>query len=192
MYFDFVQPFVLPPYWKNHPVPVQSSRLEAELSDDEYEALRRAREAAIGQRFQCPVRFQWPSEGEPWTFPLDPVVSISGGNNIIKTNVLKQDNRSYERRGTIKEVWSQNDYDIQIAGILIGNNGDFPADDIMKLRAYCEGREIIDVDCDLLNFFGVTRIAIESFDFPHTPGRENQQFSIKAISDDDFDLLIKQ
>ena len=44
----------------------------------------------------------------------------------------------------------------------------------------------------VVNGAQITRIAIESFSFPHTAGAENQQFSIKAYSDDDFSLLIEQ
>ena len=107
-------------------------------------------------------------------------------------NVLKQDNSNNERRGTIKEVWSQDDYEIQIAGLFMGeNDDDLPMEDLGRLRNLCEAREVLEVECDLLDVFNIRYIAVDKYDFAHTPGRMNQQFSIKAYSDDDFSLLAK-
>ena len=183
MFFDVAQPFsIIPvPYWNNHPVPVWKKDL---WNGDTAEL--------VGNLYQCPLRIKFPDEETPWTLPLDPIISVNGGNSIVRTNVLKQDHDSYARRGTIKEVWSQDDYEVNIAGIFISQDGYFPMEEIMRLRNYCEEREILEVECDLLEAFGITRIAIESFSFPHTAGAENQQFSIKAYSDDDFSLLIEQ
>lgn len=115
-----------------------------------------------------------------------------GGNNIIRTDVLKQDNAQSERRGSIKEIWCQKDYEIQIAGLFMSKSEeDLPLDDLAKLRMYCEARKVVEVECDLLEVFNIQRIAIETYEFAHTPGRKNQQFSIKAYSDDDFDLLVR-
>ena len=74
--------------------------------------------------------------------------------------------------------------------MFIGKDGYFPLEDIHRLREYCEGREVVLCCNDLLEAFGINRLAIESFDFAHTPGYENQQFAIKAYSDEDFSLLI--
>lgn len=148
----------------------------------------------MGNLYQCPLRLKRKSEPDTafWTLPFDPVMSVSGGNNIVRTGVLKQDNANNERRGTIKEVWSQDDYTIQIAGLFMGNDqDDIPMDDLGKLRNLCEAREVIEVECDLLEIFNIRYIAIEKFEFAHTAGRQNQQFSITAYSDDDFSLLVK-
>ena len=51
--------------------------------------------------------------------------------------------------------------------------------------------EVVEVECDLFEVFNIRYIAIEKFDFAHTAGRQNQQFSINAYSDDDFSLLVK-
>jgi hypothetical protein len=58
------------------------------------------------------------------------------------------------------------------------------------LREYLEAAESVHIVCDLLNnVFEITRIAIESYDFPFTKGIENQAFTIKAYSDDNYQLL---
>lgn len=183
LYLNFATGFVLPPYWLNHPVTVI----------DKHWPLPSQAEA-VGNLYQCPLRLKLKSEPETafWTLPFDPVMSVRGGNDIVRAKVLKQDNSNNERRGTIKEVWSQDDYSIQIAGLFMGESeDDIPMADLEKLRNMCEAREVIEVECDLFEVFNIKYIAIEKFDFGHTAGRQNQQFSISAYSDDDFSLLVK-
>lgn len=192
MVINFATGFVLPPYWLNHPVTVIDRH-------NQYSAIGEgmplpSQEEAMGNLYQCPLSLKLKSEPESewWTLPFDPVMSVSGGNNIVRSNVLKQDNSNNERRGTIKEVWSQDDYTIQIAGLFMGkNDDDIPMDELGKLRNLCEAREVIEVECELLEIFNIHYIAIEKFEFAHTNGRQNQQFSITAYSDDDFSLLVK-
>jgi len=105
--------------------------------------------------------------------------------------VLKINNSVGNRRGTIKELWSQDDYEIQIAGLFMGENAQFPKQDVAKLRQYAEGRKTLMVQSALFTLFNITKIAIEDYSIPFTKGIENQMYSIKAYSDDMHDLLIK-
>lgn len=197
MFINFATGWTLPPFWLNHPVHVwKRDILPSDISNpnamEEYNKM--LADKAMQIPHQCPLRLRLKNSPNKtlWTLPFDPVISVSGGNKIIRTDVLKQDNSNNERRGTIKEVWSQDDYEIQIAGLFIGeNDDDMPLVELDKLRALCEAREVLYVECDLLDVFNIKYIAVEKFDFAHTPGRMNQQFSIKAYSDDDFSLLAK-
>ena len=195
MFFNFAQPFVFPPYWLNKPVrtidkdkPLPSAASVRTI--DKVHDTDLYTSELLGNLYQCPLAIKWEDEANWWQLPFDPIISVSGSNSIVRTDVLRMDNSREERRGTVKEVWSQQDYQVQIAGMFIGSNGDFPENDMRKLRAYCEERKVIEVMCSLLDVFGINRLAIESFDFAHTPGYENQQFAIKAYSDEDFSLLI--
>lgn len=181
MYIDFASGLVVPPYFINHPVPVWNGQ---RFADTDESALK-------GQVWQCPLRMKWEDETDWWQLPLDPVMSVNGGNTIVRSTVQKYDDSRAERRGTVKEVWCSNDYEIQIAGVFIADSADeLPAEDMARLRTYCEAAKVVEVESDLLEVFNITRIAIETFQFAHTAGRQNRQFSIKAYSDDDFDLLI--
>lgn len=145
----------------------------------------------IGETYwQVPVRFRLESEPEKdggLLLPLDPMVSVNGRNVITRRYVSKSD-----RRGSIKERWSQDDWEITITGLITDDEYATTAQYMAELRRYCEAKESIHITCDLLNsYFDITRIAIETFDFPFTKGIENQQFTIKAYSDDLYDLLIE-
>lgn len=140
---------------------------------------------------QVPLRLKWEDETEWFTLPLDPVVSVQGGNTIVRQGCAKQLSENYQRRGSVKEVWSQDDYEVNIAGMIIGaDEYTFPDEALRRLRAYCEEQKVVEVQCELLETFGITRLTIEKYDFAHTAGTQNQQFAIKAYSDDNFSLLI--
>lgn len=119
-------------------------------------------------------------------FPLDVLVSISGKNIITRRYVSKGNSL----RGSIKESWSQDDYDIQIAGVLITEDQDLLSTQIKSIRMLCESQQALRVESDLLlNTFDIKSIAVESFEFPFTKGMENQAFSIRAYSDDAYQIL---
>jgi hypothetical protein len=127
---------------------------------------------------------------EWFTFPLDPVISITGKNLLVRRNILKAD-ESVLRRGTVKELWSQDDYEVNIAGVFMGE-GELPEFHLRKLRDFCEARAIVEVESVLFSIFGITRLAIEDYSLPFTKGIENQSWSLKAYSDESFDLIVEE
>jgi len=134
-----------------------------------------------------PVKFRIPG-GEFWTFPVEPLVSLSGGNVIAKRTVAKG-----KGRGTIKERWTQDDYSVTIEGSFVNydNANVYPEAHVRKLRELCETGEALEIECDLLKIHDITRICITSWDIPFTKGEANQRFTISALSDDLFDLLVE-
>lgn len=135
--------------------------------------------------FQCPLSFEL--DGEQFKLPIDPIISVNGKNVITRRYVSKSD-----MRGSIKESWSQDDYEISIYGVLMAENHEELMKQVVKLREICEARTSVKVICDYLqnnDGFNINDIAIESYDFPFTKGMENQSFSIRAYSDDGYSLL---
>lgn len=122
----------------------------------------------------------------PFTFQIDPFISLSFRNVITRRAVAKG-----KKRGTIKERFTTDDVEITISGIFISNDDTYP-EEVDRLREYCELPLSIPVVCALLNDRGIDSIAIESFDLPATSGVNNQAFQIKAYSDDIYNLLIKK
>lgn len=144
----------------------------------------------VNRQSAVKIWFEDEEENNAFLFPIDPTVTISGKNNIAKRSVLK--NFGIDKsRGSIKELWSQDDYTIDITGMFMSEDGEYPYDDVLKLRNYCEARKPLCILSDVLMPFGIKRIVIESFSFPHTNGLCNQSYKIQATSDDDFELLIK-
>ena len=194
----------IPPYWflrpdfvKNpkgfkydstHGVAIQDPY---KLEYDEFERLTPEQKEALatniyGVPMILPLSMRL--EGEDWwLLPLEPMVTISGKNVIVKKQVSKG-----SVRGSIKERWSQDDYSISIEGIFINPDGDgYPDEDVKELRRLCEAGKV-EVMCPLFEIFSIDQMVIESFDFPFTPGTANQGYKIQAISDDIYKLLLKR
>lgn len=132
---------------------------------------------------------------EQYILPIEPLVTVSGKNTIIRRTVAKSSVANPDKNiiGTIKERWSQDDYDISIQGVVRSvDPAIYPVDYVMILKRMYDYQSEIPVEHEILNALGITNIAIESISFPHTKGLENQNFDIKAYSDYPIDLIIKE
>lgn len=119
-----------------------------------------------------------------WELPFDPVISVQGKNVITRRYVAKGTSR-----GTVKELWSEDDLDIDIAGLLIGKDADELQEQIYRLREILTAGEMI-VAGELMDWYNVQSVVVESFSFPHTKGLNAQAYQIKCYSDDLTNLLI--
>lgn len=140
---------------------------------------------AFGKPMVFPLWLQIEGE-EWWQLPFEPVITINGKNTIVKKRTSKG-----SVRGTIKERWCQDDYSINIEGVVISSDGQYPEDIVMTLRRHCEAAHL-KVRCPVFEMFSIYRIVIEQFDFPMTTGSANQAFKINAVSDDIYKLLLKK
>lgn len=110
-----------------------------------------------------------------------------GENIIVKRQVSKG-----KIRGSIKERWTQDDYQIKIEGALINlTQNDYPRKDVQKLKSICESAKL-KVRCPLFELYSINQIVVESYEFPFTAGVQNQAYSISAYSDDTYKLLLKR
>lgn len=94
--------------------------------------------------------------GEAYVFALDPMISVSWRNVITRRYVAKGG-----VKGTVKESWSQDDYEITISGVLIGSDGEELNDMVRALREVCESGETLKAENDwLMDGFGVTQLVV--------------------------------
>lgn len=142
---------------------------------------------ANGIPMVLPMRLRLESPGsEEWLLPNEPMVSIVGNQTLVRRAVVKS-----RGRGSVKERWAQDDYTITIEGILKSENGAYPSADVARLKKYCEAAAVLVIN-PLLDVFGISRMVIESWDFPFTSGTANQNYSITAYSDEPYNLLIER
>ena len=127
-------------------------------------------------------------EGEEWwQLPYEPIITVNGKNVIVKKQVAKG-----KVRGSIKERWSQDDYQVSISGIFINpDNTGYPDEDVKALKRLCEAAKV-QVMSPLLEIFSIDQLVIESYDFPFTSGPNNQAYQIAASSDDIYKLLLRE
>ena len=155
------------------------------MSDAELEDVVRTN--ATGVPMVLPLRFQLEESGaQEWLFPMEPMISVNGQNILVRRNVSKG-----KIRGSIKERWTQDDYSVRIEGILMAMDGKYPEADVAKLRSFCEAGHVKALN-PLLEIFGISQLAIESWDIPFTSGTINQNYTIQAYSDDIYKLLLSR
>ena len=65
---------------------------------------------ANGVPMQAPMKLRLNKSEDWWTLPYEPIVTVNGKNVIVKKQVAKG-----RIRGSIKERWSQDDYQISIS-----------------------------------------------------------------------------
>lgn len=156
-----------------------------DMSDAELEEAVRTN--ALGVPMVMPLRFQLEESGaKEWLFPLEPMISLNGQNILIRRHVSKG-----TIKGSIKERWTQDDYTVRIEGILMSREGKYPEEDVTMLKNFCEAGHVKAL-CPLLEIFGISQLAIESWDIPFTTGVTNQNYTITAYSDDIYKLLLSR
>lgn len=137
-------------------------------------------------------------DGKSWfLLPYETMINISGKNTIVKRSVAKwKESEGVKNRiGTIKERFSQDDWQIDITGVLIGSlltgNVDdcYPIDDFMKLVKVLK-KVKVKVKCPPLAILDIDTIVIEDFSFPFTKGENVQAYTITAFSDYSYNLIL--
>lgn len=180
----------VPPYWLfrqdiRAQVDSKDYDLVTNASDEELQDLVMSNALGIPMRF--PLRMKLEKSGaQEWLFPWEPMVSLNGQNIIVSRQVNKG-----KIRGSIKERWCQDDYSIKIEGILLGADGRYPEADVAKLREFCEAGQVTVIH-PLLEIYNISHIVIESWEIPHTVGAVNQNYSLRAKSDDIYKLLLSR
>ena len=124
-------------------------------------------------------------QGQEYCFQLDPILAVSGKNIIAQRYVTKG-----RLKGTVKESFSQDDFDITITGVLMGDDAKDLNEQVQELQSILVCGESLAVVNDLLNDgYGITRLVVDSFQFPHTKGLQNQSYTIKCYSDSSINIL---
>lgn len=137
--------------------------------------------------------------GTTWfRLPYEPLISIVGKNVIAKRRVAKWSaDATNNLTGTIKERWSQDDYEITITGVLIGSilrgtvHDCFPQSDFLQLKKILTNAKQIKVNCPPFELLDIHNIVIDDFSFPFTKGENVQAYEIKCCSDSSYNLLLQ-
>ena len=110
------------------------------------------------------------------------LLTVNQRKNIVKTQIQGL-------KGTIKEYISDDDYTIELKGIISDVNNAYPESLIQRIINICEIPSEIPVKSSYLNLFGIYNVVIESYNFPQSEGFRNQQeFTISMTSDSPIDL----
>jgi hypothetical protein len=136
---------------------------------------------ALGRWYFLPVIIE--HKGKEYEMP-NAVISIRGKKTIVETAMVG-------RKGTVKELISVNDYEINIAGKV--QDIDFPDKGIADLNELYNINESVVLKCALTDIFldDDDRVVIKDIDFTEIGGSETVQvFKMSLVTDRSFELLI--
>lgn len=139
-----------------------------------------------------PFTFSHPQKGK-FLLPFEPLISITGKNNIPTSNVAKKNTIKNGKitafQGSVKERWSPDDWEISLSGVLIDKDMNrFPREYFSKLVEILTQPTRWDVYCEPLQLLDITHVVVYDFSFPFTKGENVQAYQINLKSDFDFSL----
>lgn len=180
---DRVQPFRIP----EDEAPEQQNRF------GEIETIEETRSDKVspyipGGRVRFFDRIQFFSQRELiYEFPIDPMVDVSFSKRIKETEIVHQERIT----GTVTEIISQGSPQVTIRGMLIGENGKYPYEELERLQALYERNESLEVSSRYFNALGIQNLVIKSLDHIRTEGYPDMHgFRIQARGDEPIELLI--
>lgn len=114
-----------------------------------------------------------------------PVMSISGGKEIVKTPMVNAE-------GTVKELISLNDYDIQIYGIMHDPSGEYPETQVRQLANLFKRNRALPINSVLTGIIGIKDVVIEDLQWLETKGFQGiAAYRMRCSSDKKFELIQK-
>lgn len=114
------------------------------------------------------------------------ICDVSFGKNIVKTAISG-------RNGTVKELISLTDRAINIKGVLVSPNNDYPGEQVQRLLEICDLQTDIEVVSPHLALFKIYNIVIEECRFAQREGFANvQAFELSCVSDSPIEVGINE
>ena len=149
-------------------------------------------EDIYGREFFMPITITYTpkgaSAGLDYHVPFA-VVSISCRKVIVETPLV-------ERTGTVKELVSADDYDLNIKGIIVRPDNNWPDKEIMQLEELFTVNKSIVIRSALTDIFlkgdYEHHIVIKRINLPANPGVEHAKpFELESVSDAIFTLDVE-
>ncbi|MBP1637451.1 MAG: hypothetical protein H6Q18_240, partial [Bacteroidetes bacterium] len=115
------------------------------------------------------------------------VSSIVSKKTIVETQLVNQ-------QGSVKEEISIDDWEINVKGIIISPDMDYPDQQVLELRQLYKTSESLEIENarTSLLFEDNEKVVLKNLKFPEVKGFENMQaFECDLVSDIEFKLIIE-
>ncbi len=133
--------------------------------------------------------------GRPYFMPVtlgsvelpNPVIRITNRKTIVETALVG-------RVGTVKELIGQEDYKINIKGIIITENNNYPEEQIQKIHALYKQNKSLTINSALTNIILTNEMSVVITDltWPEVSGVQNvKTYEMNLLSDIPFNLILK-
>lgn len=144
------------------------------------------------------IIFKNPTGNATQTFADNQNSNLVNDNDLILTTALITANKNKNivvtkvqgRNGSIKEYVSDDDYQINIRGVIVGKYANKrPIDELKKLEDFCNSPLEIDVVCPFINDLGVLTVVITGHSKTQREGTRNVfDFEINCLQETPFEI----
>lgn len=120
--------------------------------------------------------------------PVDTVLfDVHQAKNIVRTSINGRD-------GQIKEYIGQDDYEINIKGVICGENGVYPWDHVANLVKFLRYEQSLGITSKFLNdLFDIQEVVVYDYKFEQSEGSQSfQKFTIDCWSEKPVEILISE
>lgn len=112
--------------------------------------------------------------------------SVTQSKNMQITNIQG-------RNSSVKEYIADNDYQVNVQGVLTGSNRQFPMQDSQDLISLLKANVAFRVNSWYLDLFGINNLVVESYELGQDEGGFcYQKFGLNCLSDLPIELQITQ
>lgn len=137
-----------------------------------------------GRYYFMPVAFLY--KGKEYEIECA-AISITGKKNIVSTPLVG-------RKGSVKELISLEDFSIHIAGIIIGEDKQWPEDKLDKINELYNINDALEIKCALTDIFLTEgdKVIIQDISIPKMQQIEHVQIiEMNCLTDKPLELTIK-
>ncbi|MGC1471547.1 MAG: DUF6046 domain-containing protein [Psychroserpens sp.] len=131
------------------------------------------------------MRVKFAYQGEQFLLPNEPLVALSLSKTIVETATV-----GTERKGTVKEYITTDDYQISFRGVCFDENDPeaYPATQVEELdRLFNINAAIEVIDSKFFELFGIRKVVIKDIQYDEMVGYPGaQRYIMTAVSDQDF------
>jgi hypothetical protein len=138
--------------------------------------------ALTGGFYFLPAYFDLQDDSD-YTIPF-PIIRVQSQKRIVETPLT-------ERKGTVIELINQESWKIYIKGFIVSKDGNYPEQEILKMKEVYELNTALRLRCALTDLFLTAddRVLITDLNFPEVKGVEHvKPYEINLISTSVLDL----
>lgn len=137
-------------------------------------------------RSKLNTEYTLPTKLDGWQIPQEPTITISGGKNIVETEL----NRGERKQNVLEEI-NLNNYQLIIRGVILNetNFDSYPEEDVRRLREILEKAGSVTIENGLTSIWNISKVAIVRWEMFEVKGYIGAQaFELECKSDEDFEL----
>ncbi|MBE6339799.1 MAG: hypothetical protein E7069_03535 [Bacteroidales bacterium] len=113
------------------------------------------------------------------------VCKVTMAKNIVSTAIAGRD-------GTVKEMISAQDYEIEVTFSLINTEDEYPADAMRQLSELARENSAVYIDSAFLRIFDIDRVVVEKMEIDQATYGNTQEVVMTLKSDDDYEVEVVQ